>query len=124
MVETITLKLPGELIAQIKAQVSPTQSELEKFFAEAAQKQLRDMRAKRLQEEYEATHARRSPREMYEVVVAQVAQFEKKYGMASDQFLRRYKSGEIQERDDNWQDLQEWRFAYLGLLRMEEKYSC
>lgn len=123
MVETITLQLPGELVERIKHEVSPSQPEMERFFIEAARKQLRELRIKQLRAEYDTANTRRSPREVYDATRARVAGFEKKHGMDSDEFMKRYRSGEIQERDDNWEDLQEWRFAYLGLLRLEEKLN-
>ena len=121
MVESITLRLPGELVERIKHQVSPSQPEMERFFIEAARRQLRELRIKQLREEYGATNTRRSPREVHEATRARVEGFEKKHGMTSAEFMRRYKSGEIQEREDNWEEWQEWRFAYLSLLRLEEK---
>ncbi|MFQ5616521.1 MAG: hypothetical protein ACE5GO_08690 [Anaerolineales bacterium] len=115
------IAIPDELVEQVRV-VAYTKT-LEQFFIDAARQQLRTLRARQLRQEYERTHHRRTPRQVYEKTLAGVLAFERKYGIISDQFLRDFEAGVIDEDPDDWVAFYRWRTMAYGLQRMEEKYG-
>lgn len=74
------IAIPDELVEQVK---SVTGMELDKFLINAARKQVREIRARQLREEYERTHRRLTPRQVYERTLVGVVAFELKYPTSS-----------------------------------------
>lgn len=114
------IAIPDELVEQVK---SVTGMKLEQFLIDAARRQVRQIRARQLREEYERTHRRLTPRQVYERTQAQVAAFELKYKLSSDQFLRDFEAGVIDEDRDDWAAFYRWRTMAYGLRRMEKEYG-
>ncbi|MBA4379441.1 MAG: hypothetical protein C0393_01920 [Anaerolinea sp.] len=115
------IAIPDELVEQVKS-VARTEA-LEKFFINAARKQVREIRARQLREEYERTHRRLTPHQVYERTLAGVVAFELKYGLSSDQFLRDFEAGVIDEDRDDWGAFYRWRTMAYGLRRIEKEYG-
>ncbi|MFH1906124.1 MAG: hypothetical protein ABIL11_01870 [Chloroflexota bacterium] len=115
------IAIPDELVEQVKS-VARTEA-LEKFFINAARKQVREIRARQLREEYERIHRRLTPRQVYERTLAGVVAYELKYGLSSDQFLRDFEAGVIDEDRDDWVAFYGWRTMAYGLRRMEKEYG-
>jgi hypothetical protein len=114
------IAIPDELAEQVK---SVTVMELDQFLINAARRELRQIRARRLREEYERAHRRLSPRQVYERTLAQVVAFETKYGLSSDQFLRDFEAGVIEEDPNDWVAFYRWRIMAFGLRRIEKEYG-
>ena len=115
------IPIPDELVKQVKSIVRA--EALEEFFIEAARKQVREIRARQLRQEYERAHRRLTPRQVYERTLAGVIALEHKYGLASDQFLRDFEAGVIDEDPDDWVAYYRWRTLAYGLRRMEKEYG-
>ncbi len=115
------IAIPDELVEKVKS-VAHTEA-LEKFFIDAALRQVRAIRARQLRQEYERTHRRLTPRQVYERTLAGVIVFERKYGIMSDQFLRDFESGGIDEDPDDWVAFYRWRTMAYGLRHMEKEYG-
>lgn len=115
------IAIPDELVEQVKS-VARTEA-LDQFFIHAARKQVREIRARQLREEYERTHRRLTPRQVYERTLAQVVAFETRYALSSDQFLRDFESGVIDEDRSDWVAFYRWRTLAYGLRRMEKEYG-
>ncbi len=113
------IAIPDELVEQVK---SVSHAELDKFF-NAARKAVRQIRARQLREEYERTHRRRAPREVYERTLAEVVAFETKYKLPSDQFLRDFEAGVIDEDPNDWVAFYRWRTMAYGLQHMEKEHG-
>jgi hypothetical protein len=79
--------------------------------------------ARQLRAEYERTHQRLTPRQVYERTAAQIAAFELKYGLSSDQFLQDFEAGVIDEDRADWTAFYRWRTMAYGLQRMEKEYG-
>lgn len=116
-----TIAIPDELVEEVKS-VSHVEI-LEKFFIDAARKQVRSIRARQLRQEYERTHRHLISREVYEKTLAKVIAFERQYGLASEQFLRDFEAGVIEEDPDDWVAFYRWRTMAYGLQRMEKEYG-
>lgn len=114
------IAIPDELAEQVK---SVTVMELDQFLINAARRELRQIRARQLREEYERTHRRLSPRQVYERTLAQVVAFETKYGLSSDQFLQDFEAGVIEEDPNDWVAFYRWRTMAFGLRRIEKEYG-
>lgn len=117
---SITIAIPDELVQQVK---SVTRTELDKFFIHAARKEVRQIRARQLREEYERTHRRRTPRQVYESTLAQVIAFETRYALSSDKFLQDFEAGVIEEDPNDWVAFYRWRTMAYGLRHMEKEYG-
>lgn len=76
------IPVPDELVEQVR---SVTGMKLEQFLINAARKELRHAprRARQMREEYERTHRRLTPRQVYERTLAGVIAFERKYPTSS-----------------------------------------
>ena len=116
-----TIAIPDELVEQVKS-VARTES-LENFFIYAVRKQVREIRAQPLRQKYERTHRRRTPRQVYEKTLAEAIAFERQYGIGSDQFLRDFEAGVLNEDVDDWVAYYHWRTLAYGLQRMEKEYG-
>jgi len=114
------IAIPDELVEQVR---SVTRMDLDQFLVNAARKQVRQIRARQLREEYERTHLRLTPRQVYERTLATVVAFELKYGLSSDQFLRDFEAGVIDEDRNDWVAFYRWRTMAYGLRRMEKEYG-
>lgn len=114
------IAIPDELVQQVKSVVTTSQAEVEKFFVEAARKRLREIRAKQMEAEYHRTHARLSPRQVYNKMLAEIAEYETKYHMPTDRFVGDFESGIIE--DDPF-DYYKWRGAYYTLRSVEAKHG-
>ena len=114
------IAIPDELVEQVK---SVSHAELDKFFINAARKAVRQIRARQLREEYERTHRHRAPREVYERTLAEVVAFETKYKLPSDQFLRDFEAGVMDEDPNDWVVFYRWRTMAYGLQHMEKEYG-
>ncbi|GIL15953.1 MAG: hypothetical protein BroJett039_11260 [Chloroflexota bacterium] len=112
--------LPDELVEQVK---SVTAMDLDQFLVNAVRKELRQLRAQRLRREYERTHARLTPSQVYERTLVDVVAFENKYKLSSDQFLRDFEAGVIDEDRDDWVAFYRWRTLAYGLRDMEKEYG-
>lgn len=119
---TTLIAIPDDLIERIKSEVSQSQTEIEKFFTEAAQKQLREVRARRLQQQ-ERPRTHRTPREVYDAALAQVSSYETKYKMPSLQFLQDFESGALDEDPNDWMAFYRWRGLAYSLISMEKRYG-
>lgn len=91
--------IPDELVEQVK---SVTRMDLDQFLINAARKQVRQLRARQMREEYEAqvraqTHRRLTPRQVYDRTLADVVAFELKYKLSSDRFLQDFEAGVIDD---------------------------
>jgi hypothetical protein len=121
---SVTITVPDELIEKVKTVVP--QPDIEKFFVDAAQKQLREIMMLRMQEEYRRTHShlpRKTPREVYERLLKEVIAFETKYKMSSDQFLPNFESGAIDEDSNDWLAFYRWRTRAYSLRDMEKTFG-
>ncbi len=121
---SITITIPDELIEKVKTVVP--QPDIEKFFVDAAQKQLREIMMLRMREEYRRTHAhlpRKTPREVYDAALAKVIVYETKYKMPSVQFLQDFESGAIDEDPDDWMAFYRWRGLAYSLISMEQRFG-
>jgi hypothetical protein len=121
---SVTITVPDELIEKVKTVVP--QPDIEKFFVDAAQKQLREIMMLRVQEEYRRANAhlpRKTPREVYERLLKEVIAFETKYKMSSDHFLPNFESGAIDEDPDDWMAFYRWRGKAYSLRSMEKTYG-
>jgi hypothetical protein len=116
----MTITIPDELVEQVK---SVTRMELDRFFIHAVRKELRQIRARQLREEYERTHRRPIPHQVYEKTLAQVVAFETRYGLSSDQFLHDFEAGVIDEDPKDWVAFYRWRTLAYGLRHMEKEYG-
>jgi hypothetical protein len=114
------ITIPDELVEHVK---SVTPMEVETFFINAARKELRHLRARQLREEYERTHRHRTPQEVYEQTLAEIIAFETKYGVSSDQFLRDFETGVMDEDPTDWVAFYRWRTLVYGLRQMEHTYG-
>jgi hypothetical protein len=112
--------IPDELAEQVK---TVTTMELDQFLINAAQKELRQIRSRQLQEEYQRTHDDSTPREVYQRTLAQVNAFETQYGQSSDQFLQDFEAGVIDEDRSDWVAFYRWRTMAYALRRMEKEYD-
>lgn len=113
------ISVPEDLVEQVRSLVATSQAEIETFFAEAARKRLREIKAKQAEAEYYKTHARLSPRQVYKKLLAEIAGYEAKYQMPTEKFVRDFEAGAI--TDDPF-DYYKWRGAYHILRSMEEKH--
>jgi len=114
------IAIPDELVEQVK---SVTGMKLEQFLLDAARRQVRQIRAQQLRTEYEHTHQRLTPQQVYKRTLDQVAAFELKYGLPSEQFLREFESGALNEDRGDWTALYRWRIMAYSLRRMEQEYG-
>lgn len=112
--------IPDELVEQVK---SVAIMELDQFLIKAAHKELRQIRARQLRDQYERTHRRLTPRQIYESILAQIVALESRYGLSSDQFLQDFEAGRIDEDCDDWGAFYRWRTMTYGLQRMEREYG-
>jgi hypothetical protein len=112
--------IPDKLAEEVK---TVTTMELDQFLITAAHKELRQIRARQLREEYERTHDHRTPHQVYERTVAQAIIFEAEYGLSSDQFLEKFEAGVIDEHQNDWVVFYRWRTIAYGLQRMEKEYG-
>ncbi len=110
--------IPDELVEQVK---SVAIMELDQFLIKAAHKELRQIRARQLRDQYERTHRRLTPRQIYESILAQIVALESRYGLSSDQFLQDFEAGRIDEDCDDWGAFYRWRTMTYGLQRMERE---
>ncbi len=115
------IAVPDELIEQVKL-VAQTEA-LETFFIDAARRQVRVIRARHLREEYNRTHRRLSPRQVYARTLADVVAYENQYGLSSDQFLQDFEDGTLDEDRSDWTGFYRWRTMVYGLRRMEKEYE-
>lgn len=115
------IAFPDELVEQVKA-VAQTDG-LEAFFIDAARRQVRQIRARQLRQEYAATHNPLSPRQIYENLLEGVVAFEAKYGFSSQQFLHDFETGLLDEDSDDWNAFYRWRTLAHGLMRLESEYG-
>lgn len=115
------IAIPDELVEQVKS-VAHTEA-LEKFFINAARKQVREIRARRLREEYARSHQRLTPRQVYAGTLNDVVAFETRYGLSSNQFLQDFEAGTLNEDRDDWVAFYRWRTLAHALRRMEEEYG-
>ena len=120
---SVTITIPDDLIEIIKTQVTATPAEIEQFFVDAARNYLRELRAKQLHEAYERAHAAKLLREVYRQTITEIKSFESKYHMSSEQFLKAFESGAVDEDPDDWMAFYRWRNLVYSLRRMEEKYG-
>lgn len=114
------ITIPDELVEQIKS-IARTEP-LDQFLIDAARKQVREIRARQLREEYERAQRRQTPRQIYEQTLAQVVEFETKYACSSEQFLQDFESGALDEDPGDWIAFYRWRTLAYGLRRMEQEY--
>jgi len=114
------IAVPDDLVEQVK---SVTHTNLDKFLISAARKEIRQIRARQLREEYERAHRRRLPREVYETTLAEVVAFETRYKLSSEQFLQDFEAGVMDEDSADWTAFYRWRAAAYGLRRMEKEYG-
>jgi len=121
---SVTITVPDELVEKVKTVVP--QPDVEKFFVDAAQKQLREIMMARMQEEYRRAHEhlpRKTPREVYARLLKEVIAFESKYKMSSDKFLPDFESGAIDEDPNDWMAFYRWRGLAYSLISMEKRYG-
>jgi hypothetical protein len=120
------IAIPDELFEQVE---SVSGMKLDQFLINAARKEVRQIRARQMREEYERTHRRLNPRQVYETTLAGVVAFELKYKLSSDQFLRDFEAGAtespfgIEEDRDDWVAFYGWRTMAYGLRHMEKEYG-
>lgn len=112
--------IPDELVEQVK---SVTRMDLDQFLISAARKQVRQLRAHQLRQEYERTHRRLTPRQVYDRTLSDVVAFELKYNMSSDQFLKDFEAGLIDEDRNDWVAFYRWRTLAFSLKQMEKNYG-
>lgn len=116
--------IPDELVEQVK---SVTEMDLDQFLISAARKQVRQLRAHQLRQEYEAqvrTQIHRlTPRQVYDRTLADMVAFELKYSMSSDQFLKDFEAGLIDEDRNDWVAFYRWRTLAFSLKQMEKNYG-
>lgn len=117
------ISVPEDLVEQVRSLVAASQAEIEKFFAEAARKRLREIKAKQAEAEYYQTHARLSPRQVFERSLKEVLALETKYGMSSEEFIRGFEAGEIDEDPDDPIIFYHWRTLHYGLQHMEKEFG-
>ncbi len=117
---SIMVAVPDELVEQVK---SVSRMQLDQFLIHAVRKQVRQIRALQVREEYEYTHRRLTPRQVYEQMLAGVVAFETQYGLSSDQFLREFEVGDLDEDPNDWGAFYRWRTMTYGLQRMEREYG-
>jgi len=115
------IAIPDELVEQVKS-VARTEV-LEKFFIDAARRQVRDIRARRLRQEYERIHRHLTPHQVYARMLTGVVAFEAQYGLSSDQFLQDFETGVLDEDRNDWVAFYRWRTMAYGLRRMEREYG-
>jgi len=115
------IAIPDELVEQVRS-VAHTEA-LEKFFNSAARRQVREIRARRLRQEYEHTHQRLTPRQVYARTLTEVVAFETQYGLSSDQFLQDFEAGVLDEDRNDWVAFYRWRTMAHGLRRLEREYG-
>jgi len=115
------IAIPDELVEQVKS-VAQVEA-VEKFFINAARKQVREIRARQLRKEYDSTHRRLTPSEVYVGMLSDVVAFETQYGLSSDQFLDDFESGLLEEDSSDWVAFYRWRTMAHGLRRMEQEYG-
>lgn len=115
------IAVPDELVEQVRL-VASTEA-VEKFFINAARRQVRELRARRLSVEYERTHQRLTPRQVYAETLAGVTALETKYGLTSDQFLQDFEAGVLDEDPTDWVAFYHWRTMAYSLRRMEREYG-
>lgn len=118
---SMMIAVPDELVEQVRL-VARSEA-VEKFFINAARKQVRELRARRLSVEYERTHQRLLPRQVYAETLAGVVAFEAKYGLMSDQFLQDFEAGVLDEDRTDWVAFYRWRTLAHSLRRMEREYG-
>ncbi|MFQ5864297.1 MAG: hypothetical protein ACE5IW_03615 [bacterium] len=64
----------------------------------------------------------KSKDEIIEVLEKNILKYEKRYNMSSMEFIKRFDSGEVEERDDfPGHELFRWRSDYRSLLRLKNK---
>ena len=117
---TTMIAIPDELVEQVKL-VTPTA--VDAFFINAGRRELRQIRARQLRDEYERTQVHRTPREVYEGTLASVIAFESRYNIGSDQFLRDFEAGVIDEDPSDWVAFYRWRILAYALRHLEKEYG-
>ncbi len=122
---SIMVAIPDELVEQVK---SVTEMDVDRFLIDAARKQVRQLCALQFRQEYEAqiqaqTHRRLTPREVYERTLSDVVNLERKYNMSSEQFLRDFEAGAMDEDRGDWVAFYRWRTLAYGLRKMEQEYG-
>jgi len=115
------IAVPDELVDQVKSVVHA--DGLEEFFIDAARRQVRQIRARQMRQEYAATHSPLSPRQVYQNLLEGVVAFESKYGFSSEQFLADFETGLLDEDRDDWNAFYRWRTLAYGLKRLENEYG-
>lgn len=115
------IAFPDELVEQVKT-VAHVDG-LEEFFIEAARRQVRQIRARQMRQEYAATHTPLSPRQVYQNLLEGAMAFESKYGLSSEQFLSDFETGLLDEDGDDWNAFYHWRTLAYGLKRLENEYG-
>lgn len=112
--------IPDELVERVK---SVAAMEIDQFLINAAHKELRQIQARQLRDEYERSHHHLTPRQIYQRTLAQVAAFETRYGLTSDQFLEDFEAGVVDEDRSDWVAFYRWRTMAYSLRRMEREYG-
>ncbi|MBP7962478.1 MAG: hypothetical protein KBG20_12270 [Caldilineaceae bacterium] len=112
--------VPDELVEQVRL---VTGMQLDQFLIDAVRKQVRQIRALQIRDEYEHTHRRQTPRQVYERTLAGVMAFETQYGLTSERFLHNFEAGDLDEDPNDWGAFYRWRTMTYGLQRMEREYG-
>lgn len=115
------IAVPDELVAQVRS-VAAVQA-LDDFFIDAAHRQVRQIRARQLRQEYERSQERRTPAQVYAALSEDALAFESKYGHSTEQFLSEFESGWLDEDADDWNAFYRWRTLAYGLKRLEQEYG-
>ena len=115
------IAVPDELVDQVKS-VAHVDG-LEAFFIDAARRQVRQIRARQMRQEYAAAHTPLSPRQVYQNLLEGVVAFESKYGLSSEQFLNDFEAGLLDEDREDWNAFYRWRTLAYGLKRLESEYG-
>lgn len=115
------IAFPDELVEQVKTVAQA--DGLEAFFIDAARRQVRQIRARHMRQEYAATRKPLSPRQVYQNFLEGVVAFEAKYGLSSEQFLSDFETGLLDEDGDDWNAFYRWRTLAYGLKRLEREYG-
>lgn len=115
------ITVPDELVEQVRS-VAAVET-LDDFFIDAARRQVRQIRARQLRQEYERSQGRRTPAQVYASLSADAFAFESKYRRSTEQFLSEFESGQLDEDADDWNAFYRWRSLAYGLKRLEQEYG-
>lgn len=115
------IAVPDELVEQVRS-VAAVQA-LDDFFIDAARRQVRQIRARQLSQEFERNQERRTPAQVYASLSEDALVFESKYGRSTEQYLSEFESGRLDEDANDWNAFYRWRTLAYGLKRLEQEYG-